>query len=120
MKTPAETALKITLTKFALIKGAPNWRRQLCLFIFLFGILVLTAAPALSQGCSLCYTQAASSGARTIRALKIGILILIIPPTLGSIGMVFVVHRKRNQFRRDEVRQSDFNDETSPNGREDW
>jgi hypothetical protein len=63
-------------------------------------VLLLTAAPAFSQSCALCYTQAASSGARMIQALKSGILVLIIPPTLGSIGMVFVIHSKRNQVRR--------------------
>jgi len=54
-------------------------------------ILVLSAVPAFSQGCALCYTQAASSGARMIQALKSGILILIVPPTLGSVGMIFVM-----------------------------
>jgi len=63
-------------------------------------ILLLTATPAFSQGCALCYTQAASAGARMIQALKSGILVLVIPPTLGSIGMIFVVHHKRNQVRR--------------------
>jgi hypothetical protein len=61
---------------------------------------LLTAAPAFSQSCSLCYTQAASSGARMIAALQSGILILVIPPTLASVGMIFVVHHKRNQVRR--------------------
>jgi len=65
-------------------------------------ILLLAAVPAFSQSCALCYTQAASAGARMIEALKSGILILIVPPTLGSIGMIFVVNRKRNQIRRDE------------------
>ncbi len=65
-------------------------------------LLLLTAAPAFSQQCALCYTQAASSGSRMIQALKSGILILILPPTLGSIGMIFVVYRKRNQVRRTE------------------
>jgi hypothetical protein len=37
-----------------------------------------------------------------IQALRSGILILIIPPTLGSIGMIFIVHHKRNQVRRTE------------------
>ena len=63
-------------------------------------ILLLTAVPAFSQSCALCYTQAASAGARMIEALKSGILILILPPTLGSIGMIFILHRKRNQVRR--------------------
>ena len=63
-------------------------------------ILLLSAVPTFSQQCALCYTQAASSGARMIQALKSGILILIVPPTLGSIGMIFVVYHKRNQVRR--------------------
>lgn len=63
-------------------------------------ILLLTAMPAFSQSCALCYTQAASAGARMIQALRSGILILIVPPTLGSIGMIFILHRKRNQVRR--------------------
>jgi hypothetical protein len=62
-------------------------------------ILVLSAVPAFSQGCALCYTQAASSGARMIQALKSGILILIVPPTLGSVGMIFVMYKKRDQVR---------------------
>jgi hypothetical protein len=74
-------------------------------------ILLLTAAPAFSQSCALCYTQAASSGARMIQALKSGILILIVPPTLASVGMIFVVHHKRNQ-----VRQTEFGDKS----RQDW
>jgi glycerol-3-phosphate acyltransferase PlsY len=58
--------------------------------------------PAFSQSCSLCYTQAASAGTRMIQALRSGILILIVPPTLMSVGMIFIVYRKRNQVRRAE------------------
>ena len=43
-------------------------------------IILLASAPAFSQSCSLCYTQAASSGARMIQVLRGGILILIAPP----------------------------------------
>jgi hypothetical protein len=72
--------------------------------IRLVGLVLLAWAalvvPAFSQSCSLCYTQAASAGARMIEALRSGILILIIPPTLVSVGMIFIVHHKRNQFRR--------------------
>ena len=73
----------------------------LALGLLAFAVLVFPL-PAFSQGCALCYTQAASSGAKMIAALRNGILILVIPSTLGSIGMVFLVHRKRNQIRRDE------------------
>jgi hypothetical protein len=65
-------------------------------------IILLAPVPAFAQSCALCYTQAASSGSRMIQALKSGILILVIPPTLGSIGMVFVMYHKRNQVRRTE------------------
>lgn len=34
-----------------------------------------------------------------IQALKSGILVLIVPPTLGSIGMIFIMYQKRNQVR---------------------
>ncbi len=63
--------------------------------------LALLAAPipAFAQSCALCYTAAASSGARVIQALQSGILILVIPPTLMSIGMIFIIYHKRNQFR---------------------
>jgi hypothetical protein len=74
--------------------------RQSLLLIFGAMLLLLTfAAPALAQSCALCYTQAASAGARMIQALRSGILILILPPTLMSIGMIFIVYHKRNQFR---------------------
>jgi hypothetical protein len=69
----------------------------------LIALFILAAPlPAFSQSCALCYTQAASSGAQMIAALKSGILILVLPPTLGSIGMIFVIYQKRHQVRRDE------------------
>lgn len=72
----------------------------LLFFAMLAGLFLLTAGPAFSQSCALCYTQAASSGRQMIQALKSGILVLVIPPTLGSVAMLFVLHRKRNQVRR--------------------
>ena len=62
-------------------------------------MLFLSAVPAFSQSCALCYTQAASSGSRMIQALKSGILVLIVPPTLGSVGVIFIMYQKRNQVR---------------------
>jgi hypothetical protein len=66
----------------------------------LAALIVLAASPAFSQSCALCYTQAASAGARMIEALRSGILILIAPPTFMSVAMIFIVYRKRNQVRR--------------------
>jgi len=73
-------------------------------------MLLLSAAPAFSQGCALCYTQAASSGSRMIQALKSGILVLIVPPTLGSVGMIFVMYKKRDQVRHSDEDGDTFRD----------
>jgi hypothetical protein len=94
----------------------------LILAIALAGLIVLLApVPAFAQSCALCYTQAASSGARMIQALKSGILILIAPPTFMSIGLFFVCYRKRNQTRNESV-ESDTNWKTDDleNFRKDW
>lgn len=64
-------------------------------------LLLLAPFPAHAQSCALCYTQAASSGARMIAALKSGILILIAPPTFMSLGVIIVCYRRRNQTRDD-------------------
>ncbi|MGB7848399.1 MAG: hypothetical protein WBL63_22490 [Candidatus Acidiferrum sp.] len=68
--------------------------------------LALCAAvflPALTfaQNCALCYTQAAGSGSRMIVALRSGILILAIPPTLICAGITWMAYKKRNQFNED-------------------
>ncbi len=62
-------------------------------------VLLAVPLPAMAQGCALCYTQAASSGARMIQALRSGILILIVPPTLMTISMIFIMYRTRNRCR---------------------
>jgi hypothetical protein len=89
----------------------------------LLGLIALLApVPALAQSCALCYTQAASSGARMIQALKSGILILIAPPTFMSVGLFFVCYRKRNKTR-DENDDSDRNWKTGDpleNLRKEW
>jgi hypothetical protein len=84
--------------------------RLIALVLFTLAILTIPL-PAFSQNCALCYTQAASAGARMIQALRSGILVLIVPPTLMSVGMIFIVYHKRNQFKR-----SEFADESG----QDW
>jgi hypothetical protein len=66
-----------------------------------FCAIVLFALPVFGQSCPLCYTQAASSGARLIAALRSGILVLIVPPMFMSVGITWLAYRKRNQFRQD-------------------
>jgi hypothetical protein len=72
-------------------------------------VLVALPLPAFSQSCALCYTQAAASGLRMIEALKSGILILIIPPTLMTIFMIGVLYHKRHQCKAEISAELDGN-----------
>jgi len=83
-------------------------------------IILLAPVPAFSQNCALCYTQAASSGSRMIQALKSGILVMIVPPTLGSIGMIFVVYKRRNQVRRTEQEETEEAENGQDQSGRDW
>ncbi len=59
----------------------------------------LGAVSASAQGCALCYTQAAASGSRMIRALWAGIGILVFPPMVLSVFLTVLTYRKRSRFR---------------------
>lgn len=83
--------------------------------IALVGLAMLSLPlPAFSQNCALCYTQAASAGARMIQALRSGILVLIVPPMFMWVGVTVIVYRKRNQFR-----QADYTPESDRNWQQD-
>lgn len=84
-----------------------SWIVAIALLAFLF---LLAPGSASAQSCALCYTQAASSGARMIQALKSGIIVLIAPPTLMSVGVIFVCYRKRNQTMQQEEDESNDSD----------
>ena len=73
--------------------------------------VLLFAVPAFSQSCALCYTQAASSGARFIAALRNGILVLMVPPMFMSAGITWLAYRKRNQFRQDVDIEGQFDED---------
>jgi ABC-type Fe3+ transport system permease subunit len=79
------------------VKTRRSWQALRSTLLLIFVLMV--ALPAFSQGCALCYTQAASSGSRMIQALKSGILILIAPPTAMSLVLIGICYRKNNQYR---------------------
>lgn len=58
--------------------------------------IFLNSLPAAAQ-CILCYASAASSGGRGIRALQIGILILLIPTFAILAGVFWTAYRRRNR-----------------------
>ena len=63
-------------------------------------MLLLWAAPAFSQGCAMCYSNAAGTTKEGQRAISRGVLVLLIPPvgfmTLGA-GMAFRYGKKRDE-----------------------
>jgi hypothetical protein len=90
------------------VRVMPQWKpstspKNTSLRLLTIASLAFTAlalAPrAFSQSCALCYTQAASSGQHMIQALRSGILILIVPPTLMWLVLAAIAYRKRNQFK---------------------
>jgi hypothetical protein len=87
-----------------------NISLRLLLIALAFSAFTL-APPAFSQSCALCYTQAASSGQRMIEALRSGILILIVPPTLMWLVLAAIAYGKRNQFKHAD---------NLPNSASDW
>ncbi len=61
-------------------------------------VYCVTAAPAAAQ-CILCYTSAAGSGDRGIRAIQTGILILMVPTVTILCGLVWMAFSRRHGDR---------------------
>jgi hypothetical protein len=62
-------------------------------------LLALSAAPAFSQGCAMCYSSAKGAGAKGQQALTRAVLVLLLP-TLSLIGgMVGLTYKYRNSHQ---------------------
>jgi hypothetical protein len=66
------------------------------IFIALAALGLTNPRPARAQGCALCYQSASAAGPRAIRALRNGIVVLIIPPAFICLGISYLVYRRRN------------------------
>ena len=66
--------------------GKPFFNRLLALALTV-AVFVLNAAPAAAQ-CIMCYASAAGTGSRGIRALQIGILVLLVPTLALGAGIL--------------------------------
>ena len=66
----------------------------------LFGVLLLCALPAFSQGCVMCYSSAAALPKDGQKAINRGVLVLLIPPVaFMSLGGWFVYRYSRQRDR---------------------
>jgi hypothetical protein len=61
---------------------------------------LLSSAPAFSQGCSMCYSTAKATSKDGQRAIRKGVIVLLVPPlsfmTLG-VWMAFQYGKKRDR-----------------------
>jgi ABC-type Fe3+ transport system permease subunit len=83
----------------------PQFARYLKPALLAALVLALNTA-AYAQSCALCYTQAAGAGHRFIQGLRTGILVLIVPPMLMSVGFTVLAYRKRNRTNDEKVENS--------------
>jgi hypothetical protein len=58
--------------------------------------VLLSPSTAAAQGCAMCYTTASSAKQAALEALQNGILILLVPPLLMFVGILWLAFRRRN------------------------
>jgi hypothetical protein len=58
-------------------------------------VLLLASAPAFAQGCSTCTNSAASAPERSQRALRRGIVVLMVPSLAVMLGFAGLAYRYR-------------------------
>jgi hypothetical protein len=65
-------------------------------------LLALSAAPALGQGCAMCYTSARGASDGGQKALSRAVLTLLIPPVGMMAVLVGIAFRYRRNGRQEE------------------
>jgi hypothetical protein len=69
-------------------------------------LILLGAARAFSQGCTMCYTAAAQQSEQGKHALDIGILMLLIPAIAMFCGLFFLIWRSKDAARVDDYEEA--------------
>jgi hypothetical protein len=78
--------------------------RRTLLAIFFAGSILVSAAPAFSQGCSMCYSTAKATSREGQRAISKGVLVLLVPP-LGFMSLGIALAFRYSKKRDDEEGQ---------------
>lgn len=90
------------------------------LLVLAIALVLFIPTAMLAQGCALCYTQAAGSGAKMIAALKSGILVLVFPPMGICVFITILGYRKRNKFHSLKADETAREGERGPNSDLGW
>ena len=77
------------------MKHQRRFRRWLSGLV-LAGTGFLVSSMSAAAQCIMCYASAAGSGGRGIRALQIGIFVLLVPTLTMLAGVVWITYRRRD------------------------
>jgi hypothetical protein len=78
--------------------------RRTLLTTFFAGSILVSAAPAFSQACSMCYSTARATSREGQRAISKGVLVLLVPP-LGFMSLGIALAFRYSKKRDDEEGQ---------------
>lgn len=65
--------------------------------LLMIAILLLAPAPAFAQGCAACTNSAAGAPERSQRALRRGIIVLMVPSLTVMLGFAGLAYRYRRE-----------------------
>ena len=68
--------------------------RLIPLALFGFLVFLLSSSPAWAQSCPLCKTALIGQSESTLKAINLGILVLLFPPLILMTSIVFLAFRQ--------------------------
>ena len=81
-------------------------------FLIAAGVFLITAQPAMAQGCAMCKLSAEAGGERTARALDYGIFILMTPTVIIFLGIFYWAFTHRDRTLADQMAEQNEDNET--------
>jgi hypothetical protein len=77
-------------------RARPSQRRARLTLTLMAALLAGFVSQAYGQGCAMCLTGAMSQGVEAIKALNLGILVLMVPPVLFTVAVFGFLFLRRS------------------------